>query len=127
MAKGDNSISGSKDSSIAPKMDQYSVMHSIMDKLGAGGGSIAPSVMPGRDVMQPSDFANMNPNPSPKILGQPGGQFTGSMGLPRMGNMYGVQAGGAGSIAPSNPQDMMRRTMMNKGVYNQANASNPMI
>lgn len=40
MAKGDSGTAGQMQ---APKMDQYSVMHGIMDRLG---GSMAPSQMP---------------------------------------------------------------------------------
>lgn len=141
MAKGDTSTAGSKDSSTAPKMDQYSVMHGIMDKIGGMAGSIAPSVMPNRDMKTSADFANINPNgppnsnnfgfsnPTINYGAQPDNQMGGRMqpmGMPRMGSMYGTTAG-VPSIAPSNPQDMMRRTMMNKGVFNQGNASNPMI
>lgn len=127
MAKGDGASSATSAPQL-PKQDQYSVMHGIMDKLGSmGATSLAPSVMPGRDVMQPSDFANMNggqPNQAPMINypqqpgAQMGGPNTGGMGLPRMGSMYGINTG-AGSMAPSNPQEMMRRTIMGKGTFGQ--------
>lgn len=133
MAKGDNSMAGSKDSSTPAKMDQYSVMHSIMDKLGEGGGSISPSVMPrspdqGQMGMTPNsnNFGQISPQINyPDNQGSPMGGRMQPMGT-RIGSMYGVTAG-APSIGPSNPQDMMRRTMMGKGVYNSGNASNPMI
>lgn len=132
MAKGDGASSATSAPQL-PKQDQYSVMHGIMDKLGSmGATSLAPSVMPGRDVMQPSDFANINTNgPANNQFGQapminypqqPGAQMggpnTGGMGLPRMGSMYGINTG-AGSMAPSNPQEMMRRTIMGKGTFGQ--------
>jgi hypothetical protein len=122
MAKGD-AAGGAKSASGTgvPKQDQYSVMHSILDNLG---GSIAPSVMPGRDVRNPADFANINPNGAPSgniNIGGMNSPLT-NMGGAAMGGRFGAMngvTGGAPSIAPNNPQDMMRRTMMGKGVYGQ--------
>jgi len=139
MAKGDMGATKSAAGTGVPKQDQYSVMHSLMDSLGGNSGnsmmgSIGPSVMP-----RSPDQGQMGITPNSNQFGgnlpqigygaQPDNPMGGRMqpmGMPRMGSMYGVTAG-APSIAPSNPQDMMRRIMMNKGVFNQANASNPMI
>lgn len=130
MAKGDQSSKSANGTGVPPKQDQYSVMHSIMDNIGGMAGSMAPSVMPGRDMKTSSDFvpaANGNidfggGNNSP-LTNNFGGVTGGNvhpLGVPRMGTMYGVQAGGSGSMTPSNPQDMIRKTMMNKGSFGQS-------
>ena len=112
MAKGDINSPKSASGTGVPKQDQYSVMHAIMDNIGGNG--IAPTGLPGMNPDQnqmgtnpvSNQFGGMNGNPPPIR--------TGGMGLPRMGNLSGVT-----SMAPTNPQDMLRRTMMSKGVYGQ--------
>jgi len=118
MAKGDSPSMGVPQ---APKQDQYSVMHKLMDSLGST--SMAPSEPPSQVGGQyRNDITPYGPINSQGGMFQPnmpqsmGGRFTGGMGLPRMGN---VSDGGAGSMAPSNPQEMMRRTIMSKGTFGQ--------
>jgi hypothetical protein len=117
MAKGDDSSKSAMGAGVPPKMDQYSVMHGIMDRLGSAGGSMAPGVM---GSIAPS---------SPPQMGGPinsGGQAMprdNSMG--NFGSTIGSMApmisgvGQAGSMAPTNPQDLIRRTMIGKGAYAQ--------
>src|SRR5258706_1996057 len=118
MAKGDMGGGAKSASGVGPpKQDQYSVMHSIMDTLGGNGGSIAPSVMP-----RSPDQGQMGVTPNSNQFGGDVPQINypnnPNVGGGRFGAMFGVN-GGAPSIAPQNPQDMMRRTMMGKGVYGQ--------
>ncbi len=135
MAKGDSNPTKSASGTGIPKQDQYSVMHAIMDNLSGNG--IAPTQMPGSMPRSP-DQGQMDMTPNSNQFGttnsmisypnnQPpmGGRFNGGMGLPRMGSMSRVDAGGAGSMqsspmGPSNPQEMMRRTMMGKNSFGGA-------
>lgn len=128
MAKGDaigGAMTGS--SAQAPKMDQYSVMHTIMDKLGMGDSGIAPSQNPLGTMPRSPDQGQMSMNPNSNVFagntppgynpGMMGGRFQ-PMGQ-RMGSMNGITAGGSGSMAPTNPQDMIRRSMIGSGTYGQ--------
>jgi hypothetical protein len=124
MAKGDAS---QQQQPQAPKMDQYSVMHGIMDRLGSMGGSMAPSQisMPGNSGLNiPNSTIPMQPRPS-NMGGRPVGNF-GSGG--QMGGNFGQYAHdftpmGQGSwniqpqsIAPGNPSELIRRMMMGNNV-----------
>ena len=101
MAKGD-AMGGAAKMGGPPKMDQYSVMHQIMERLGQGGGSIAPSVMPGSQNKFP--VQGFNPTETP-IGGMSSGTIDNGSGISPLTNNYGGQMGGniqpmGGSIAP---------------------------
>ena len=122
MAKGDTA----NGTGVAPKTDQYSVMHKIMDMFGGanGGSSIAPTQMPsmggmsmngGQTSFLPGDQFNPQSNPMGGRFGTmpvQGGLMQGGLGA-----MNGVMGGSP--LAPSNPQDMMRRSMTNNRTFGQ--------
>lgn len=114
MAKGD--LAGAAPPQ-APKTDQYSVMHKIMDALGGNTGAqnIAPS--PGMTMPNPSMSMNgMNGGAGPAIapaqgMPQMGGRFSSGPMLPRGADMNQP------TVAPSNPQDMIRRNMIGSRTF----------
>lgn len=108
MAKGDltGALSNGAAPPQAPKIDQYSVMHKLMDAFGGSG--IGPS--PGMTMPNPSMSMNgMNGGAPPAIspMQGMGGRMNGGM-LPR---------GADPSIAPTNPQDMIRRNMVGSRTF----------
>ena len=133
MAKGDQSNSANG-TGVPPKTDQYSVMHKIMDSFGSPNTSIAPSApppMPQQQSFMPNNDAsiggaqmggrfNTNPIGSPADSMDGGNNFQ-RPNLPGMGSNWGITGGAfnSGSIAPSNPQDMIRRSMTNNRTFGQ--------
>lgn len=105
MAKGDMNGAASA-GPMALKMDQYSVMHKIMDNLGGQMGGVAPSM-------------NFQPNVSGGgVMGGPIKPLGSSPYLPQgFGGQYGhdfsnsIPNFGSGGIVPNNPQEMINRTM----------------
>ena len=120
MAKGDMGGSNSANGTgVAPKTDQYSVMHKIMDMFN-GGSSIAPTQMPSMGGSMPMNGGQTSFLPGDQFNPQPkpmGGRF-GTMPVQGgLGAMYGVMGGSP--LAPSNPQDMMRRSMTSNRTFGQ--------
>lgn len=123
MAKGDMG-GGNASAQQPPKTDQYSVMHKIMDAFGSPNTSIAPSALPPMPQQQsflPGDqpFPQINGgNMGGRFHPLPNGMSPNNWGISGGQNFGGVAQGG-GSLAPSNPQDMMRRSMIGKGTFGQ--------
>ncbi len=111
MAKGDiNGTPQGQAMAQQPKIDQYSVMHKLMD-LQNPGGSMAPS----QNQMPMPNFGTQQQNlPRDNSFG--GGGINGILPMPQ---------GGAGinpelmnqSVAPTSLQDMMRRQMVGSRVF----------
>jgi hypothetical protein len=113
MAKGDSGSNAKPGLGGPPKQDQYSVMHGIMDKFGTG--SIAPSS--GANI---NPVKNFNSFETPLAgSGVRGGPINGGIGMPRNPDMtnFGTNQSSmisnpGGSMAPSDPQELIRRIMM---------------
>lgn len=117
MAKGDG-VNGPTQPQ-APKMDQYSVMHSIMDRLGQAGGSIAPSPDGGFNPGNPPPFIGTG-STAPQfggggMMGSPMGGGSGRISPMGMGSAsfgpYGNDFTPQSSIAPQSVPEQMRRRM----------------
>jgi len=133
MAKGDNAGPvNSPQGAQAPKMDQYSVMHSIMERLGQGGAGMAGSVAPSFGGQTPPYLGGGDSGIIPN--NGPGFGSGGSMGSPfgQYGHDFTPMGPGSLSIAPQSmmgmarpspgmrvnpgPQQMLRRNMMGNNV-----------
>lgn len=142
MAKGDQTGNAASPSGTAvPKQDQYSVMHALLNQgtqapqtqWGMGNNGIAPSAQFNLPNSGVSGFGS-NGNQPPQIglggngnpvsgLPMPTGPVYGGNGGISGGNRIGTQpiggngpviSGDQGSLAPTNPNEFIRRIMMNQ-------------
>lgn len=93
-----------------PKIDQYSVMHRLMDLQNGQGGSMAPT--PGKQMPMPMGRVGEQLQPGPQ-MGDGGfnfGQYQHDFTSPN------VMAGG---LAPTNPTEMIRKQMMGNNVFSR--------
>lgn len=135
MAKGDQMNAPGMQQQQQQKQDQYSVMHKIMDAFGpVASSSVAPSNMPmgtnssdmgGRMSSQPVSFApnqgflagdNFQQQPLQPVASRQFGSYGGDF---RPRNMNTGTTYGGSSLAPMNPQDMIRKTMQSNGTIGQ--------
>jgi hypothetical protein len=122
MAKGDGSVNGGVNGAappVAPKIDQYSVMHKIMDAFG--GNQPAQNIAPSPDMQMPNPVMSGGVQ-SPAPI-QMGGRFGGGMGMPRAGEYNPgnppPNVPMIGGVGPSDPQTMLRRNMNGTRTFGQ--------
>jgi hypothetical protein len=117
MAKGDSTAPVGQ-AQQQPKIDQYSVMHKLMDAFGGNPPSVAPSP----DMQMPNPVmagGSMAPAPT-QMLPQMGGRFGGGMGLPRSGGYnQGNPPPNVPMIGPSDPQAVLRNGMNGTRTFGQ--------
>ncbi len=119
MAKGDASGGGVGNGATpsAPKMDQYSVMHMIMDRLGQSGMSPSMNFNPGQP-QQSMPFQGRQPGPRMGFGGNTGApqQFTGSS--PGM-NTFGPMQQQPNQLGMAPNPDLVNRFTGGMGNANQ--------